>query len=214
MRLIDLTGQKFGRLTVIRRGENIDNYPGWVCQCDCGNITHVRGKFLRSGRTQSCGCLHNELLTIRNTKHDGCGTRLYDTWMNMKSRCHNPNNDRYRFYGGRGIKVCDDWKNDFKVFHDWAISNGYDDSLTIERIDVNGDYCPTNCTWITIEQQQKNKRNTIYVTFNEESITLSKLSELVGINYNTLYYKIITLGLSVDDAIGLQNSIRHDEHIK
>lgn len=166
MRLIDLTGQKFHRLTVLRRSEHNTNggKPKWVCQCDCGNITEVGGCELKSGNTKSCGCWNTEVAHTQFTTHGYSKTRLYRVWCGMKERCYNPKNKRYDDYGGRGIRVCDEWLNDFVAFREWAFENGYDENApfgqyTLDRANNNEGYYPFNCVWSTIAQQNRNKRN-------------------------------------------------------
>jgi len=161
----DLTGQRFGRLTVISEcHEQQRRYVRWICQCDCGNTTQpIPGCHLRSGNTKSCGCLHNDELRERMTVHGKKRTRLYGVWNTMKNRCFNAQRKDYRYYGGRGITVCNDWKDNFQAFYDWAMANGYDPSAkqwecTLDRIDVNGDYTPENCRWVSMKEQSANKR--------------------------------------------------------
>ena len=167
MRLIDLSGQKFHRLTVVKRHpeNNKQNKPMWVCKCDCGKVVIVTGSDLKSGNTKSCGCLDKEVGKKKLTTHGYSKTRLYRVWTSMKDRCHNPNNKRYNDYGGRGIFVCDEWRHDFVAFREWAYQNGYDDSVpfgqcTIDRANNNDGYTPYNCVWSTLSQQAHNKRNT------------------------------------------------------
>lgn len=156
--LQDLTGKRFGKLTVIRR-YGTDRYKRviWLCRCDCGNETIAAGTPLKNGHKKSCGCYKYEATFIHGFANKG--NRLYNIWDKMNYRCVNVNYHRYKDYGGRGIKVCNEWKNSFVIFRDWALSNGYADNLTLDRIDVNGNYEPSNCRWITNAEQQKNKRN-------------------------------------------------------
>ncbi len=158
---IDHTGQRFGRLTVVSRGPTLGG-PGnrkvsWNCICDCGKEVRVAADSLRRGCTSSCGCLHKELIREKATKHDGSRSKLYGVWNMMRQRCCNPRNRDYKFYGARGISVCAEWL-DFSNFRDWATTAGYGPGLTIDRIDGDKNYCPSNCQWITIEEQQKNRR--------------------------------------------------------
>jgi hypothetical protein len=159
---IDLTGQKFGRLTVIEHVKFIDGkrFSGWLCKCDCGNTTYQKSFQLRNNLVKSCGCYAKERthnVHIAET-HGDSKSRLYITWRNMRVRCFYPKDKRYSEYGGRGITVCDEWKNSFEAFRDWAIANGYSDDLTIDRINVNGNYCPENCRFITRAENNKNRR--------------------------------------------------------
>lgn len=154
MKLIDITGQKFGKLIVIERFDK----KRWKCQCECGNITYSDGYQLRKGITKSCGCFHKEICGDNHRKHGFTRTRLYRIYYKMKERCYRTKNDNYKYYGGLGVTICDEWLNDFQKFASWSLSHGYADNLTIDRINPYGNYEPSNCRWITIQEQQKNKR--------------------------------------------------------
>lgn len=158
----DLTGREFGRLKVIeRQGSNKKRHALWLCACQCGNSKVISSQDLLSGNTNSCGCFRKEKNRDLNQTHKMTGTRLYVIWKGMKERCYRHTSPKYKDYGGRGIAICDEWKNDFQAFHDWAISHGYAENLTIDRINNDGGYEPSNCRWATIAEQNKNKRKNI-----------------------------------------------------
>lgn len=196
---IDLTGQIFGRLTVIGEGDFYISPSGrkertWHCRCDCGNEVNVRSTNLRHN-TKSCGCLRKEITSKRYKVHGKSLSRLHKVWLQMKGRCYNPNNTAYKNYGGRGIKICDEWKDNFQAFCDWSMANGYDDTVergkcTLDRIDVNGNYCPENCRWVSQKVQSRNTRQNIKIEYNGETKVLKDWALELGINYGTLYSRV------------------------
>jgi len=157
MKKIDITGQRFGRLIVLRdTGKRYRRYVIWACKCDCGKLVEVPSGDLRSGKIKSCGCLWKEMVKKINIIHGDSRIRLYDVWCSMKSRCLNPKNKAYKYYGGKGIKICKEWKNNYMMFKNWALANGYKEGLTIDRIDNDGNYCPENCQWLTKSENSRN----------------------------------------------------------
>lgn len=158
MKPLDLKGKKFGKLTALHPVITYHKTQGrkWMCRCDCGNYSFVTAKHLNNGSIKSCGCVHKLIVQQLNYRHGECKTRLYHSWLDMRQRCCNKRNSAYQRYGGRGIFVCNEW-DDYLVFKKWALSNGYKNNLTIERIDNDGNYTPSNCKWITLKEQQKNK---------------------------------------------------------
>lgn len=184
-------GEKFLRYTVIERVENISGRPHYKCQCDCGNIRVVSGKYLRKGLSKSCGCYGAEQRKLASTKHGhssrGGKSVEYKAWVNMKNRCNDPKNKQYKDYGGRGVSICDRWLNSFENFiSDMGLCNG----LTLDRIDVNGNYEPNNCKWSSQIEQQRNKRNNHIVTLNGFEMTMKEASEKMGINYDALRIRL------------------------
>lgn len=185
----DLTGQLFGRLTVIGIDDRGIKRTYWYCLCSCGNYKSVRSDSLLNGAIKSCGCLKKEQDRINLTAHHShkqSGTRLYKIWQGIKNRCYNKHNISYHCYGGRGIIVCDEWKDNFIAFYKWAINNGYSENLTIDRIDVNGIYCPENCRWATIEEQNNNRTTNINITIGNATKSLKKWCELFDLEYHTI----------------------------
>lgn len=196
----DITGMKFGKLTAIKRVGTADNYRSiWLCQCECGKTKEVIISYLFSGKTSSCGCEQNKKgMENHRAKHLLSGTRLYNIWNGMKMRCYNTNNTYYTDYGGRGITVCDEWKNDFKTFYDWAMENGYNENAkigecTIDRINNDLGYSPSNCRWVSMGVQAINKRKTIMVTIDGVTKPLAIWCEEYGESRNKIYQRYYKL---------------------
>jgi len=182
-------GVKIGRLTVI---ENItgSGRSKVRCICDCGNEWVGQTRSLKTGNTQSCGCLQKETNTESHTKHGKSGIRLYRLWSSMLQRCNNPKSDNYRYYGGRGITVCKEWHN-FEAFYEWATSNGYADDLEIDRIDNDGPYSSVNCRWITRKENIRNTRTNHFVKIGNEIKTIAEWAEVSGIRPGTILQRIV-----------------------
>ena len=183
----DLTGMRYGRLVAVeQRGFDNHGRAVWLWRCDCGTEKELQAYVVRNGHAKSCGCLLKDNKT--GLIHGGYGTRLYKTWSTMKARCNNKNMPEHRWYGARGISVCEGW-NDFSTFREWALANGYADNLTIERIDVNGNYEPDNCTWILLEEQGRNKTNTVYFKINGITKPLMDWADEYGVPRSTVYVR-------------------------
>lgn len=186
----DITGEKFGRLTVIEfAGYGTSNKTQWKCLCECGNEIIVKTNSLRTGHTRSYGCLEIETKRECSKTHGLRYDPLYSTWLNIRDRCNNPNNSHYKWYGEKGIKMCDKW-NDFREFYDWANNNGYVKGLSIERIDNSLGYCPENCKWIEFKDQAKNKTSNYQIEFEGELRTIADIARITGIKVQTLYSRM------------------------
>lgn len=210
----DLTGQRFGRLTVISRAENYVSPQGiklarWNCLCDCGNQKIAVGAELRKGNIRSCGCFQKEVAKNRLTKHGLTSTRLYGVWQDMRQGCLNPNSKAYKYYGGRGITVCDEWKDDFKAFYDWAMENGYKEEImpsgynywTIERINNDGNFEPDNCCWANRVAQGNNRQNNHLIEQENEVLTLAQTAKQKGVSRITLGARMSRYGWSTNDSL-------------
>lgn len=196
----DITGQKFGRLTVLKFAYIKNGNTYWNCICECGNEKIVSAKNIKHGKTKSCGCYFSEikskqmtLIGQKNVKHGDCRggdrSRIYLTWRNMIHRCEDPRAKGYERYGGRGIKVCEEWHN-YPTFKEWAMNNGYADNLTIDRIDNHGNYEPSNCRWATAKEQQNNTSYNHNITMNGETKTITEWAEIYGIKRTTINARI------------------------
>lgn len=202
-KLIDLTGQKFGLLTVIDKAGSSSNATYWRCLCECGNTVKVSGGNLKTGHTTSCGCKRKR---SPSRTHGKSNTRLYYVWQNMINRCRNPKVADYHNYGGRGISVCKEWQESFQAFSDWAYANGYIPNakrgeFTLDRKNPEENYCPDNCRWVNEKTQQNNKRNNHYITYHGETKTLSEWAEIKHIKVGTLHKRINVLRWSVEKSL-------------
>lgn len=192
----DLKGRRFTRLVVLEQAEdfigtNGRHYPQWLCQCDCGSDPVIkRGDSLKNGHAKSCGCLHLEVSRSNFITHGDSYTKLYAVYRSIIDRCYNVNNKRFADYGGRGIDVCDQWKNDYGVFKQWAIMSGYEEGLSIDRIDNDVGYNESNCRWATRKTQQNNTRFNHLLEYNGKIQTIAEWAEEVHIKYDTLYARI------------------------
>lgn len=189
-----LTNKRFGRLLVISFHSHCDRRKTyWNCLCDCGNTVIVQTSHLKSGHTKSCGCIKNERIKFLNYKNGMAKSRLNRIYRNMINRCYNENLKMYKYYGGRGIIVCDDWlvkNNGFVNFCNWALSNGYGENLTLDRIDNDGNYTPQNCHFVDKYSQANNKRNNIIIELNGERGTIGELARKYNIDYFKLRYYV------------------------
>ena len=187
-----INGIKFGKLIVIKETEkrNKNGSVYCLCKCECGNEIEIAKNSLISGNTKSCGCYLKEKRKqyISNYLHGESKTRLHTIWCEMKRRCYCKTDKAYNNYGGRGIKVCEEWKNNYLCFKEWAINNDYKENLTIDRINNDGDYEPNNCRWINKKQQANNRRTNIKIRYKNKEYTLKQLAELLQIKYSKIYW--------------------------
>lgn len=204
-KLIDLVGQKFAKLTVIKRAENTKGGSArWLCKCDCGNETIVSAGNLKSGAVKSCGCLKK---ISHNSKHNESQTPLYRMWISMIHRCENPKHISYKDYGQRGITVCEKW-HDFLEFKVWAESTKPDGDFSIDRIDNDKGYCPENCRWASRKEQANNRRSNVRIEYQGEIHNLTEWSEILGFNYKTVHNRMYKLGWSFEKAINTAIDIK------
>lgn len=208
---IDITGKRFGYLTVIKRADDYIQPNGrrrimWLCQCDCGNQKVIYGDNLRGSRTLSCGCFQKKRASEAVTTHGDTDSRLYNIWCAMKRRCNTETVREYKNYGGRGIKVCSLWEHDYSSFMRWALETGYDATAprgvcTLDRIDVNGNYDPNNCRWITQKQQMSNVRYNVNIEYNGQTHTVAEWADICGMQYSTLRQRLFRYGYTFEEAI-------------
>lgn len=213
----DIIGKKFNLLTPYdyyekrtpRKTPNHGNKTRhlyiYKCHCDCGNEFEVERYNLMSGHTQSCGCQHKErarkAVSEAKRTHGDSHKRLYKIWHSMKIRCNVPSVEGYKWYGAKGIRVCDEWNNSYESFKEWSLSHGYTEKLSIDRIDYNGDYTPDNCRWVTMKEQQNNRCNNNWITYNGKTQTFTQLAEEHGINPYTLHSRVYQRGWDLDKAL-------------
>lgn len=191
---VDITGERYGKLVAICATTERTKNGGviWLFKCDCGKSKCIPANSVKSGLVKSCGCI--------TKTHGMTGTRLFNIWVDMRQRCSNPNYPQFYLWGGKGVKVCQEWENDFQAFYNWAISNGYDDTLSIERKDGCGDYEPSNCKWATPKEQSRNTTGNRKITIDGETKLLCEWIEISPITTST-YYKRIKRGMTDKEAL-------------
>lgn len=196
----DLKNEKIGKLVVIKQIKAKNKSARWLCKCECGKYTEADSNHLQKGSIKSCGCEQGP-----KKKHQMCNTRIYKIWEGMKERCYtnNEKTQNYKNYKSRDIKVCDEWK-EFINFYTWAIANGYEDNLTIDRIDNNGNYEPNNCRWVDMKTQCNNRRSNIIIKYNNEEHTLMEWSEILNIKYHKLHKRLKYYKWSIEKAFNIK----------
>ncbi len=219
---MDLTGQRYGMLVVIKKCEDYRVYSSgrktiqWLCKCDCGNYKKVAALHLRNGDIVSCGCYgyKQRKEAVSKPKHGFSRTRIYHLYQNMKYRCQSSTSTVYDDYGGRGIEVCDEWsgKEGFTNFYNWAIKNGYDDKLSIDRIDVNGNYSPDNCRWADTEIQCNNTRKSVKLTYKGKTMTAAQWGRELGLDRHTIYWRI-KKGLPIEEVLGPRTRNKTEKNV-
>ena len=204
MNKCNLIGKKFGRLTVVNVvGRDKVGKQVWLCKCDCGNELKVNTSSLNSGNTKSCGCIGREKTIERSTKHGLCRERVYKIWVMIRQRCNNESNNWYSRYGGRGIKICEEWDNDFMSFYNWSMENGYKKHLSIDRIDNDLGYYPENCRWADWEQQANNQKRIRQYTYKGVTDTITYLCERFGKRKGVVRNRLLR-GYTIEEAMEMQ----------
>ena len=218
----NLKNRVFGKWLVIEQAEDYvapstkKHYEAWRCMCSCEDhtISNVRKSALVSGKSTQCAiCARREAQkqAIKKViKHGDYKDRIYRIWNLMKRRCYEQTNEHYQWYGARGISVCDEWLGSYDNFKQWALNNGYEKTLTIDRIDVDGNYCPENCKWSTMKEQSNNRRSNVYIEWNDETHTLKEWSEILNINYVTLRNRIYNSNWSIEKAFTTPTQKQND----
>jgi hypothetical protein len=207
----ELIGIKFNRLTVLKKSENkIHNRLSVDCKCDCGNLFSATINSLKTGNTKSCGCIRIE--KPNQLKHGLRSHKLFNVYSNIKQRCYNGNSKNFNNYGGRGITICDEWKNSFINFYNWCINNGWNADLEIDRMDNNGNYSPNNCRCVSRVINVRNRRNTLKIIFNNQEKSLSEWADIIGVSYSTLSQRIFKLKIPLEKA--MSKKVFRRKHIK
>lgn len=207
-KLVDIVGETFGKLHVIKRIPGMTNKRVYYeCLCECGNSITVRGESIRCGHTSSCGCRQREVVHNLKLDHGLCGTAIYRCWASMIQRCYSPKNKHYGNYGGRGITVCAEWRDDFKIFCEWAINAGWKIGLEIDRIENDKGYSPDNCHIVTKSVNQRNKRTNCIVTYRGESAPLVQHCEDLNLYYDVVWNRLFAYGWSVERALGTPTNL-------
>ena len=203
----DLVGLQFGRWTVLEYSPSVRKdgrtRSSYLCRCSCGHESVIDAMNLKSGRTMSCGCLQKELQSEKQMTHGESSSKLYNVWCAIKRRCYNENTKEFYRYGGRGIGMCEAWKESYENFRDWAVSNNYQSGLTIDRIDNDGDYSPANCRLVTMKEQNNNRCSNKIYTWNGETHNVTEWAHILGINTKTLFNRLYK-GWSFEKAIGVE----------
>jgi len=203
---VDLTGENYGRLSVSKLIRDISGKKKmWLCKCKCGSEIVVSGGNLRSGHTTQCKECALKQLAKNNVKHGGTGSKLYNVWNSITNRTENKNHKSYADYGGRGIKICDEWR-DFSTFLKWSTDSGYSQGLEIDRIDNDGDYSPENCQWVRRIENANNKRNNRWITHNGKTRTMAQWARIFNLNYKLLH-KHLSRGYSFEEAVIKQGGV-------
>ena len=204
-----MTGMTFGRLTALEK-VSTSGKAKWRCRCQCGNECVVYAYNLSDGHTLSCGCYKLDRTRETNTKHGLTQHTLYKTWVQIKVRCFDKTRDAYPDYGGRGITMCKEWCEDFMPFFEWSIRNGWEEGLSIDRIDNDGNYEPNNCRWVTMKVQQNNTSRNHYLTYKGKTQTMIQWCEEVGLPYHTVMARINKLGWDIEKALSTPVRGKHE----
>lgn len=197
----DVIGKTYGKLTVLGFASKRDKtgHKYFLCRCECGKEKVIAANHVRSGLSRSCGCGVVKATIQRNTTHGGTGTRLFNIWAGMRRRCLNPNYKAFKYYGGRGIRLAPEWDN-FETFKEWSLKNGYEENLTIDRIDINGNYSPSNCRWVTLAEQARNKSDNRRITINGVTKLITEWCKEAPVSTTQVYYRL-KHGWTIEEAL-------------